>query len=89
MPQMDGFEATRLIRAEEAAGNASWPVPVHVIAMTANAMQGDREACLAAGMNDYISKPVALPELITALGRQIDGKALAELPPNNVVAMAV
>jgi signal transduction histidine kinase/response regulator of citrate/malate metabolism len=89
MPQMDGFEATRLIRAEEAAGKATWPVPVHVIAMTANAMQGDREACLAAGMNDYISKPVALPELITALGRQIDGKTMGELAPNNVVAMAV
>jgi two-component system, sensor histidine kinase and response regulator len=89
MPQMDGFEATRLLRAEEAAGKATWPVPVHVIAMTANAMQGDREACLAAGMNDYITKPVALPELITALGRQIDGKAMAELVPNNVVAMAV
>jgi signal transduction histidine kinase/CheY-like chemotaxis protein len=89
MPLMDGFEATRLIRAEEAAGKATWPVPVHVIAMTANAMQGDREACLAAGMDDYISKPVALPELITALGRQIDGKTMAELAPNNVVAMAV
>jgi CheY-like chemotaxis protein len=89
MPLMDGFAATRLIRAEEAAGRATWPVPVLVIAMTANAMQGDREACLAAGMSDYISKPVALAELITALGRQIDGRAAAALASNNVVAMAV
>jgi signal transduction histidine kinase/response regulator of citrate/malate metabolism len=89
MPQMDGFEATRLIRAEEAAGNATWPVPVQIIAMTANAMQGDREVCLAAGMNDYISKPVALIELIAALRRQISGKALSEPANNNVVPMAV
>ena len=89
MPQMDGFEATRLIRAEEAAGKATWPVPIHVIAMTANAMQGDREVCLAAGMNDYISKPVALNELIAALNRQADGNAAAELAPDNVVPMAM
>jgi CheY-like chemotaxis protein len=89
MPEMDGFEATRLIRVEEAAGKASWPVPVRVIAMTANAMQGDREACLAAGMNDYISKPVALRELIAAMSRQADGNAETELPPNNVVPMAI
>jgi CheY-like chemotaxis protein len=89
MPQMDGFETTRLIRAEEAAGKATWPVPIHVIAMTANAMQGDREVCLAAGMNDYISKPVALNELIAALNRQADGNAAAELAPDNVVPMAM
>jgi len=89
MPHMDGFEATRLIRAEEAEGKATWPVPIHVIAMTANAMQGDREACLAAGMNDYISKPVALNELIAALNRQTDGKVAAELARDNVVAMAI
>ncbi|HZL46590.1 MAG TPA: response regulator [Opitutaceae bacterium] len=89
MPHLDGFEATRLIRADEAAGKATWPVPLHIIAMTASAMQGDREACLAAGMNDYISKPVALPELITALSRQISGHPLAELAPNNVVPMAI
>jgi CheY-like chemotaxis protein len=89
MPQMDGFEATRLIRAEEAAGKATWPVPIHVIAMTANAMQGDREVCLAAGMNDYISKPVALNELIAALNRQADGNAATELAPDNVVPMAM
>jgi CheY-like chemotaxis protein len=89
MPHMDGFEATRLIRAEEAEGKATWPVPIHVIAMTANAMQGDREVCLAAGMNDYISKPVALNELIAALNRQTDGKVAAELARDNVVAMAI
>jgi signal transduction histidine kinase/AmiR/NasT family two-component response regulator len=89
MPEMDGFEATRTIRAEEAAGKATWPVPVHVIAMTANAMQGDREVCLSAGMNDYISKPVSLPELIAALSRSIDGKTLPGLAPDNIVPMAV
>jgi CheY-like chemotaxis protein len=89
MPQMDGFEATRLLRAEEAAGKATWPVPVHVIAMTANAMQGDRETCLAAGMNDYIAKPVGVPELIAALSRCIGGKTLADLAPDNVVPMAI
>ena len=60
MPGLDGFEATRLIRSEEANGHATWPAPVRIIAMTASAMQGDRESCLASGMNDYISKPVRL-----------------------------
>jgi CheY-like chemotaxis protein len=89
MPEMDGFAATRQIRADEAAGKATWPAPVHVIAMTANAMQGDREICLAAGMNDYISKPVALPELIAALSRPINGQGAARLAPDNLVPMAV
>jgi CheY-like chemotaxis protein len=89
MPQMDGFEATRRIREDEAAGRATWPVPVHVIAMTANAMQGDREVCLAAGMNDYISKPVAQRELVAALNRQLESMLPAELPPNNVIPMAI
>ncbi|HKZ36943.1 MAG TPA: response regulator, partial [Chryseolinea sp.] len=60
MPEMDGVEATRRIRAMK--GN--YPI---IIAMTANAMQGDREACLQAGMDDYISKPIKLETLMSAL----------------------
>ena len=67
MPEMDGFEATRLIRAREARNGRHVPI----IAMTANAMNGDREACLAAGMNDYIAKPIRTEELDAILGRWI------------------
>lgn len=68
MPEMDGFEATRLIRQREAdnpAKDAPGARPPHVpiIAMTANAMQGDRERCLEAGMDDYIAKPIRSKEL--------------------------
>ncbi len=60
MPEMDGLEATRMIRL----CLESQPV---IVAMTANALQGDREACLQSGMNDYISKPVELHILLAAL----------------------
>jgi PAS domain S-box-containing protein len=63
MPEMDGLEATRRIRTRSATASP------HIIAMTANAMSGDRELCLEAGMNDYISKPVREPELAAALAR--------------------
>ncbi|MBI4028148.1 MAG: response regulator, partial [Verrucomicrobia bacterium] len=71
MPGLDGYETTRTIRRHEQErhqGAESKPA-IHIIAMTANAMQGDREKCLAAGMNDYVSKPVRTPELRAAFER--------------------
>ena len=62
MPQMGGFDATQHIRAQD--GQRHTPI----IAMTAHAMTGDRERCLAAGMDGYVSKPIRVPELLRALG---------------------
>ncbi len=67
MPEMDGFQATRKIRQAESDSSRVPRPPVYIIAMTANALEGNREICLAAGMNDYVSKPVKLPELQAVL----------------------
>jgi CheY-like chemotaxis protein len=63
MPVMDGFEATLAIRAEEAGTGRHLPI----IAMTAHAMKGDRERCLAVGMDDYVSKPIHSADLLRAI----------------------
>jgi CheY-like chemotaxis protein len=64
MPEMDGLEATRRLRSRRPGD-----MTPRVVAMTANAMQGDREACLAAGMDDYIAKPIHIEELVDVLRR--------------------
>jgi CheY-like chemotaxis protein len=71
MPEMDGYEATQAIRRSEKDESkpCPWKAPLHIVAMTANAMKGDREKCLAAGMNDYVSKPVRMAELHASLSR--------------------
>src|SRR6185503_2391582 len=66
MPEMDGYQATQKIREFERSQNLPH---VPIIAMTANAMQGDRELCLAAGMDDYLSKPVSEGGLRSVLER--------------------
>ena len=79
MPEMDGFEATRRIRAGEASPRGS---SVPIIAMTAHAMQEDREECLEMGMDDYVSKPINPEDLAAAVERQLskgnDAKTVKE-----------
>lgn len=69
MPEMDGWEATRKIREGESKSRGNRRVPI--VAMTADAMQGDREKCLQAGMDDYIAKPVRIDDLRGALDRNL------------------
>ncbi|MGE3537608.1 MAG: ATP-binding protein [Candidatus Tectimicrobiota bacterium] len=77
MPEMDGFAATAAMRAHEARTGGHMPI----VAMTANAMQGDRERCLDAGMDDYISKPITLATLSAVLNRWLlSTSAPAALP---------
>jgi CheY-like chemotaxis protein len=76
MPEMDGLEATRRIRAQQSPDQQP-----RIIAMTASAMQGDRERCLAAGMDDYLSKPIRRQELAAALARREPRAAPAPDPP--------
>jgi PAS domain S-box-containing protein len=70
MPEMDGFQATRLIREEEREAGGHIPI----IGLTAHAMQGDREKCLEAGMDDYLTKPVRSASLYAAVERLLPGR---------------
>ena len=75
MPELDGYQATRAIREAEAP-----EARATILAMTANAMEGDRERCLAAGMDDYLPKPVTLDALREALRRWLPGGTLPSPP---------
>jgi signal transduction histidine kinase/HPt (histidine-containing phosphotransfer) domain-containing protein len=88
MPEMDGFAATRVIRG----ALPTWAQP-RIIAMTANAMEGDRERCLAAGMDDYVAKPIRIEALAEALAKTpvreaTDAGAVAPSTWFNDVALA-
>ena len=69
MPGMDGFEATRVVRASELGTRKH----TTIVAITANALDGDREVCVAAGMDDYLSKPVQLDALRALVQRWLPG----------------
>ncbi|WP_417748428.1 ATP-binding protein [Rosistilla oblonga] len=70
MPESDGFTASREIRRREADGDSAVHLPI--IALTANAMKGDRERCMAAGMDEYLSKPIKFDQLRDMLARFLD-----------------
>lgn len=83
MPEMDGYEATRQIRLREEQEGRT---PVYIVAMTAHALQGDRDLCLDAGMNAYLSKPVRTLELQQVLDRIHAANNLPEILLENAAA---
>jgi two-component system sensor histidine kinase/response regulator len=81
MPEMDGFQATAAIRAKEQPGAHRLPI----IAMTAHALKGDQERCIAAGMDGYVSKPIRIADLFAAIESAV-GKARPAAPPETSLA---
>jgi PAS domain S-box-containing protein len=80
MPEMSGFEAVQVIRARENLSGSHMPI----IALTAHAMQGDRERCLEAGFDGYLTKPIEVDRLVTTVERFADGReAVASIPSNH------
>ncbi len=87
MPEMDGFEASRQIRLAENANSAGPPRHMPIIALTANAINGDRERCLEAGMDDYVSKPLDSKRLIEAI-QTLLAKSNPMMPAQPVIEAA-
>lgn len=83
MPDMDGYEATEKIRAFADVHLKNIPI----VAMTANAIEGDRERCLQAGMDDYLSKPVKMPDFVRVVTKWIQDGQLCQVPVLNFEAL--
>jgi len=77
MPVMDGFEATARLREIERVEGVSGSARLPIVALTANAMKGDVEACLAAGMDDYVAKPFTKEQLVAAIERRLKARSTA------------
>ncbi|MGD0464350.1 MAG: response regulator [Tepidisphaeraceae bacterium] len=86
MPGMNGFEATWRIRRLEADGSITGPRRP-IIALTANAVTGDRERCLEAGMDDYISKPIDLDLMVEVIEKNLPGQETAPAPPIEIASL--
>jgi two-component system sensor histidine kinase/response regulator len=87
MPELDGHEATRLLRKRQALGtHKMYPPRIVVVAVTAHAMQGDREKCIASGMDDYLSKPVR-PKDVRDMIERWGATILLEITPSPLAAL--
>ena len=87
MPVLDGFEATRAIRQAEQAGGSTSRLPI--VALPANALQGDREKCLACGMDDYLSKPVSSSQLRSMLSKWLAAAETRDAGAQSQVAQRI